>query len=589
MIDAKIQSNITSSCYIRSIISKYKIYFFVIFITAFFAAFFETNVTLQIRKILDSVLINNQNSITIAIISFIVFKFSRHFMYFIRRLFDIKYRPLIHITIINNMYKAAMAHSMHWFESHLSGEISSKIISCDSLDKIVGEAFQILINGFLIIVGVIFIFRISPLPSLILLSFLLFYGIVLSFLLKKQMVLQSIFSNSKQKVSGIINDSFANIFGVKIISNISNEIKNYFFPAIGFVKKADTNNRKFDAYFVDAFDTIMITIMSGIQIYVLSLLYQHGTITPGDFTFIIIITLSIHKYIEAIIESFFFNINPALSEFKSSFDFINAPIDLLDIENIKQPEKIFGDIKFENVYFSYKGNNKEVLKNFNLHIKQHERIGVVGLSGAGKTTMIKCLLRYFDINSGNLLIDNYNISEMSQEFLRANISIIPQDITMFHRSVLDNLKIAKHDASLDEIIEACKKAKIHEDIMLMDKQYDSIVGERGVKLSGGQRQRVAIARAILKDAPILILDEATSALDTPTEKLIQKSLDEMFNSIKATTIVIAHRLSTLLNMDRIIVLENGCIVESGNHKKLIALDGKYKKLWDAQVGGFLIE
>jgi ATP-binding cassette subfamily B protein len=158
---------------------------------------------------------------------------------------------------------------------------------------------------------------------------------------------------------------------------------------------------------------------------------------------------------------------------------------------------------------------------------------------------------------------------------------------MFHRSIFENLQLAKYDATLEEIIEACKKARVHEDIMRMPQGYDSIVGERGIKVSGGQRQRMAIARAILKNAPILILDEATSALDTPTEKLIQESLNEVLETSKATTIVIAHRLSTLLHMDRILVFEHGKIIEQGTHQELLELKGLYKKLWDSQVGGFL--
>ena len=200
-----------------------------------------------------------------------------------------------------------------------------------------------------------------------------------------------------------------------------------------------------------------------------------------------------------------------------------------------------------------------------------------------KPTLIKCLLRYFDIKSGEILIDNQNINHVTQESLRAQISVIPQDVSMFHRSILENLQLAKHDASFGEIVAACKQARVHDDILNMPHGYDSIVGERGVKVSGGQRQRIAIARAILKNAPILILDEATSALDSPTEKLIQASLNDILESKQLTTIVIAHRLSTLLHMDRILVFEQGKIIESGTHSELLTINGKYKTLWDAQV------
>ena len=197
---------------------------------------------------------------------------------------------------------------------------------------------------------------------------------------------------------------------------------------------------------------------------------------------------------------------------------------------------------------------------------------------------MKCLLRYFDVDSGDVLIDGQSISQLKQTSLRSHIAIIPQDITMFHRSIFDNLALAKPGVTLEAMQNACRQAKIHADIMAMPKQYDTIVGERGVKLSGGQRQRIAIARAILKDAPILILDEATSSLDTPTEQLIQHSIDTILEKSRATVIAIAHRLSTLKHMDRIIVLDKGKIVEQGSHQGLIRKkDGHYKKLWDMQV------
>jgi ATP-binding cassette subfamily B protein len=230
-----------------------------------------------------------------------------------------------------------------------------------------------------------------------------------------------------------------------------------------------------------------------------------------------------------------------------------------------------------------------IFSGLNLHIKPGQKIGIVGTSGAGKTTLIKCLLRYFDVQQGQITIDGHSILDITQESLWASISLIPQDITMFHRTILENLQIAKYDASFDDIVAACKKARIHDAIMAMTNGYHSVVGERGVKISGGQRQRIAIARAILKNAPILILDEATSALDTPTERMIQESLNEVLAMSQATAIVIAHRLSTLLNMDRILVFNHGQIVEDGTHQELLAKSGLYKTLWDAQVGGFLPE
>jgi len=323
----------------------------------------------------------------------------------------------------------------------------------------------------------------------------------------------------------------------------------------------------------------MVTIMSAIQIYLLAYLYKNGEITAGEFAFIAMLTLNIHTQLDTFLQNLLFNINPNIAQLKSSYVFVNTPIDTEDKPGASSLTNVKGTIEYNNVGFSYGENSKQILHNFNLKVTPGERVGIVGKSGARKTTITKCLLRYFDTNNGAILVDNHDIRNITQESLRASISIIPQDITMFHRSIKDNLKLAKYEATDDKIISACKKAKIHHDIMSMPKGYDTVVGERGEKLSGGQRQRIAIARAILKNAAILILDEATSSLDSPTEKLIQESINEILETNRATVVAIAHRLSTLKHMDRIIVLDQGKVVETGPRNDLIKKqDGIYKKL-----------
>ena len=216
-----------------------------------------------------------------------------------------------------------------------------------------------------------------------------------------------------------------------------------------------------------------------------------------------------------------------------------------------------------------------------------QKVGLVGFSGSGKTTFVNLIVRLFDLSSGVIKIDNQNIKEVTQSSLRENIGFIPQDPILFHRSLMENIRYGNVNASDDEVIQAAIKAHAHEFITLTKDGYHSLVGERGVKLSGGQRQRISIARAILKNAPILILDEATSALDSVTEAYIQDSLAILMQG--KTVIIIAHRLSTLLEMDRILVFDQGKIVEDGTHLELLAKNGLYKILWGAQVGGFLLD
>jgi ATP-binding cassette subfamily B protein len=246
-----------------------------------------------------------------------------------------------------------------------------------------------------------------------------------------------------------------------------------------------------------------------------------------------------------------------------------------------------GSVVFDNVTFTHEENDSALFKNFSINIKAGERIGLVGRSGSGKTTLTRLLLRFSDVDDGQIKIDNQPIEDMNQADLRSHIAYVPQEPMLFHRTLRENISYGKPGATDEEILKAAQSANALEFIHKLHNGLDTIVGERGVKLSGGQRQRVALARAILKDAPILLLDEATSALDSESEKLIQDALEKLMKS--RTSIVIAHRLSTIAKLDRILVLDDGKIVEQGTHKQLLTMQGTYAKLWSHQSGGFIEE
>lgn len=280
--------------------------------------------------------------------------------------------------------------------------------------------------------------------------------------------------------------------------------------------------------------------------------------------------------------------NRAFGDAAEMTQILNTQSDIQDPAN-PQPVRIQkGAIQFKNMTFAHADAKDDVLfRNLALTIRPGERVGLVGHSGSGKTTLTKVLLRYADINSGEVLIDGQNIAQITQADLRAHIAYVPQEPLLFHRSIRENIAYGRPNASQQDIVRAAEHAHAAEFIGTLPHGYDTLVGERGVKLSGGQRQRIAIARAMLKNAPILVLDEATSALDSESELLIQDALWQLMKG--RTAIVIAHRLSTIQKMDRIVVMEHGAIIEQGSHKELLARKGVYANLWAHQSGGFIEE
>ena len=316
-------------------------------------------------------------------------------------------------------------------------------------------------------------------------------------------------------------------------------------------------------------------------------LYTHDSVSIAALVFAI-------TYLGRLTGSLF-DISPIIRGTEQAFldaaditDIIEETPEVVDIRGAKKIMIKQGEVVFKHVDFAYKDSRDQlVIDTLNLTIKPGERVGLAGYSGGGKTTITKLILRFADVTRGSIEIDGQNIADVTQQSLRASIAYVPQEAYLFHRSLRENVAYGRQNATDIEVITALKRANAWEFVQKLPHGIETIVGERGVKLSGGQRQRIAIARAILKDAPLLVLDEATSALDSESEKLIQASLTELMND--RTSIVIAHRLSTIAKLDRIIVLDNGKIVEDGTHSELLAHRGTYAKLWSHQSGGFIEE
>ena len=303
----------------------------------------------------------------------------------------------------------------------------------------------------------------------------------------------------------------------------------------------------------------------------------------GDFTFVLTLAMTIVWEVWRLADSLV-GFSQELGICRQAIAIVTIPHEIVDAPRAKRLNISDGAIVFDKVSFHYVPG-RDIFKHKTIEIQGGQRVGLVGSSGVGKTTFVNLILRFFNVQNGRILIDGQDISQVKRESLHEQIAMIPQDPGLFHRTLMENIRYGRLDATDEEVIAASQKGHCHEFIEQIEGGYQALVGERGIKLSGGQRQRIAISRAILKNAPILILDEATSALDSITEKYIQKSLEDLMRD--RTTIAIAHRLSTLATMDRILVFKDGQIVEDGTHAKLLEQKSHYFHLWRMQVGGFL--
>jgi len=493
-----------------------------------------------------------------------------------------KWSPYISQKISTILTNYTQSQSMSWWVSRLPGKVSQQITYVQDVPSIISSLWWSVCSLIMIVINSGMLFRINLYVAIIFLCAFAF-RVWFSCALRKTLKTSAEHKSSAQgTLSGKLIDSLSNYAIVKSFAGAAHEAK-YLEPhrekQIKTTVKFDFWNRIFLGV-----PGILESLFFGGTLFFCSVLYFRGEMTIAEIVFTISVFFTVVWSVGVLIDKIPEIIDKISSASKSYRDLV-IKLNIADIDNAPDLIVDRGKIEFKNISFKYRKNY--VLRDFNLIIKPGERVGIVGLSGAGKTTLVNLLMRFYDPNRGAVFIDGQNIARVSQNSLRENISYIPQEPTMFNRTICENIEYGRVGATLKEIKAAAKEASADEFINSTEKKYNSLVGDRGIKLSGGQRQRIAIARAFLKNAPILILDEATSALDSETEIAIQKSFDKL--SAGHTTLVVAHRLSTLRNMDRIIVLDKGRVIESGTHNTLLRKKGTYAKLWKMQSGGFLQE
>ena len=518
--------------------------------------------------------------------------------------FILIFRPLIYaidVLLINNTlmvnvatlfrwrgHKHVLRQSIGWFENDFAGRIANRVMQTPrSAGEVVFQVFDALGYSLAYIFGGLLLLNSVDFRLMLPMAIWFFlYLVLVSWVIRNISPASKASSDARSSLNGQIVDTYTNIHSVKLFAYQNQELDS---AKSAIEKTRQTFAREMRLYTIMDFglnilNGLLTTSLIGMSLY----LWYIGEATAGTIAAASALAIRLNAmtgWIMWAISSFF----RELGVIQEGMDTLADPIKLKDQENAENLEVTKARIKVKNLSHHY-GLKKGGLNKLSVTFKENEKVGLVGRSGAGKSTLLKLILRFYDVEAGAICIDGQDISKITQVSLHKNIGVVQQDSSLLHRSIRENICYGKSDATEKEIIAAAKKAHAHDFILnLQDesgrKGYDAHVGERGIKLSGGQRQRITLARVILKNAPILLLDEATSALDSEIENQIQDTLKNMMKG--KTVIAIAHRLSTIAQMDRILVLDNGKIIEDGDHQSLLSKGGLYYELWHHQSGGFL--
>lgn len=528
------------------------------------------------QSIFDSIV---RVMITIAIIQAGAWVF-RRVNHFFANYFEAKVIAELNDMCFANLHK----HSFTFFNNNFVGSLTKKVKWFVGgyeaiIDRIIWNIIPMIIG---IIFVVIVMFNLNVWLGVGILVWLILF-ITINWIFTKFKLKYDVLKSEKETAStAILADTITNNSNVKLFNGYDREVASYS-QANEELRKVRRWAWDLGSIFESVQGALMVFLELGIMFYAI-ILWRNDNFTLGSFVLV-------QSYLWIIMDHIWnFGwmirmIYQNLADAEEMTAILSTPFEIRDLPGARQLKVTSGKIEFKKVGFNYE-NSKSILDNFELIIPARQRLAVVGPSGAGKTTLIKLIFRMHDISNGKVIIDGQDISKVTQESLWHNVSLVPQEPILFHRTLKENIAYGKPGATDEEILAASKAAHCHEFISSQEKGYDTYVGERGIKLSGGERQRVAIARAILKNAPILVLDEATSSLDSESEALIQDALANLMKD--KTVIVIAHRLSTIRKMDRIIVVDKGRVIEDGDHESLSNQKGGiYARLWKMQAGGFI--
>ena len=496
--------------------------------------------------------------------------------------FASKYVPIANTWMMRDAFDYVNKHSIAFFNREMSGNISMKV---QQLSSGLSGMFYMISDAIIhplcnLATALLFLGFINKYFLLAILLWIIIVVFIGHWWAKKMVELSRRSGSAESKAAGVITDSFSNYSEIKSFANYKFE-RVHLFRYLSRARHSITAELRGQSV-----RQLMISLLMDISILLFGLItfavFYRGLINPLEFIFALTLFGSISTIISQIVYGFsgFFR---NYGKLKSALDTLAVDPEIIDKPGAPDLKPGKAGVSFKNVAFAYDEGHR-VFENLSLEIAPGEKVGLVGASGSGKSTFVKLVLRYFDVQSGAVLINGQNVREVTQDSLHRNIAVIPQDISLFNRSLFDNIKYGNTHAKDKEVFAAARKACADDFIRAFPNGYETIVGERGIILSGGERQRIAIARAMLKNAPLLIFDEATSALDSRSERHIQKSLTALMKN--KTVIAIAHRLSTLREMDRILVFDKGKIVEQGSHLSLLRRKGLYYKYYNLQADGF---